>query len=149
MHPWIVGFLTLLVIALLFGGGGSVSKDYKTDVTYVYHSDGSCPNHAGTVCIDIKQAEYLCGKLQGVTNSFYKNLKYGVISDKARTLISEGSVGAFGYKWNGRQCIADVSASGLYKGNSAKVKLSGYITDFIVDKERNVLLHNGYLSEEW
>ena len=144
--PWIVGILTLAFIGMLLPEAGSVSSEYKPGTDYVYFSDGSCKNREKNVCINVKQAQYLCEKSSGVTNYLYDNLKYGNLGDKAATLFKDGSVGAFNYSWNGRQCMANISAEGLYKGSSAKARLSGYVHTFTIDKDQKALVHGAFLS---
>jgi uncharacterized protein len=144
--PWIVGILSLAFIGMLLPKGGTVSSEYKPGTDYVYFSDGSCKNNKERVCIDVKQAQYLCDNSSGVTNYLYDNLKYGNLGDRAATLFKDGSVGAFNYSWNGRQCSANISAEGLYQGTSAKARLSGYVHTFMIDKDQKALVHGAFLS---
>lgn len=144
--PWIVGILSLAFIGMLLPEGGTVSSEYKPGTDYVYFSDGSCKNNKERVCIDVKQAQYLCDNSSGVTNYLYDNLKYGNLGDRAATLFKDGSVGAFNYSWNGRQCSANISAEGLYQGTSAKARLSGYVHTFMIDKDQKALVHGAFLS---
>lgn len=141
IRPLTVAVIVFIVILIAYGSGaGKVSNEYKTGLYYKYYSDGSCINHEFEKCLKQDEAKIFCKKISGYSNGLFKSLEFHY-EDKVRTLFSAGSVGALETSWSGSRCKAKITASGIYRGSSAKVSISGQISGFVVTDQLEVLAH--------
>lgn len=127
------------------GNKSAISSEYKPGIEYTYFSDGSCTPRATKVCVDIKQAEYLCKNISGYTK-YLEDSFQGHYSERVRTIFKAGSVGGYETTWNGRICASKKSASGIYNGTSTKIIMNGDITTFIIEGGK-ILGHSGLFNE--
>lgn len=151
--------LCLLNASLLSGcsdGGKSASSTkkeselskYSQGKWYKYYRDGSCQTRGNEVCIDAKDAEFLCGKVSGYTPNM---LEQAAIrgGDKSRALFQGGSISKLYADWGGDRCVASIAANGLYEGTSSKVRFVGEVASFVISGEGKVLADwvDGYIEE--
>ena len=140
--------LSLATITLLSACGDSgqstasktnseLSK-YIQGKDYTYYRDGSCKTRDSTVCLDIKEAEFLCGKISGYTSEMLAMVS-GMGGDKARALFKGGNVSKLYADWSGDRCVASIGANGLYEGTSSKVRFVGEVASFAVSDNGKVL----------
>ena len=115
-------------------------SNFVTGKLYKFYRDGSCKSEGDSVCISKSEAEQLCSQIKGYTSQMLTYV-YQMSGRKSETLFTAGKVGPLRAKWNGSECDASISASGMFEGSSAKVTYSGYIATFVVDKDGDVLAH--------
>ena len=141
LRPWTVAVIVFIVILMAYGSGAKkISSQYKSGIYYKFYNDSSCRNHEIEKCLIPEEARVFCEKISGYSNGMFRSLEFHY-EDKVRVLFSAGSVGALETTWTGSQCKAKITATGIYRGSSAKVTISGNISGFVVSDQQEVLAH--------
>lgn len=93
---------------------------------YNYFSDGSCKEN----CLTKEQAESVCKSVSGVTSKAIRLLSI-LANNETKALLEGGSLSSFNANWTGNSCYATVIMSGIYKGSSTRVNVSGKANSFL------------------
>ena len=129
------------------GASGELSK-YSQGKEYNYYRGGPCQTRDSSVCIDAKEAEFLCGKTSGYTPDMLARASTRG-GDKARALFKGGNVSKLYADWSGDRCVASIGANGLYEGTSSKVRFVGEVATFVISGDGKVLAEwvDGFMEE--
>ena len=122
------------------------NKYFQLKEGFIYakkYSNGSCPKGKKTICLNKKQFKQLCNKAVDLTiygrkmgalmaspNSYQHFLEVG----------GEASIPKTTYRND--ICRVKYYVSGVYRGTSRKDLISAKVTEFVVSKKGNVLIHN-------
>lgn len=141
LRRWTVAVGILIVILIAYDSRTKkISSKYKPNIYYKFYNDLSCNNHEFEKCLTQEEAKVFCEKINGYSNGLFRSLEFHY-EDKVRTLFSAGSVGVLETSWTGSRCKAKMTATGIYRGSSAKVTISGKISGFVVTDQQEVLAH--------
>lgn len=119
----------------------SAKYNFVSGKQYKYYTDGSCRDGDNDVCIGKDEAKYLCERIYGYTKHFFDVITISG-GDRAETLFKAGNVGQLSSSWQNDRCAGMISATGMYKGTSAKVTYDGVINTFVISPKGEVLAHS-------
>lgn len=106
---------------------------------YKYFGDGSCKDKDTEVCISFEQYQQACTAAKGVTKGATGLFKL-TASAEEKALIEGGSLIADDIFFGKTHCYAKLTYSGIYKGTSTRVQISGKATTFIKAKDGELLV---------
>ena len=114
---------------------GADMGSLKRGAEYSYYATGSCTEN----CLTKNQAQKLCGEIYSYNQNMFNLLTNGgALSERDSTVLQNTSP-SFNVSWNGTSCRGRMSASGIYKGTSARVDIDGAISGFYIKENGQVL----------
>lgn len=121
-----------------------LSIDLQPDVEYIWFADQSCnPRSSKQVCISKQDYKALCLASDGVSKQGAGTL--AITNTRAWHLLENAQTNELSVKWQEGEkygCRMTLEVSGIYKGSSARDRLEGGITSFIVNQNGKLLAHH-------
>ncbi len=119
----------------------------KQGIEYYYYSDNSGRDTDKKKGLTSDQYKFLCENTKGVTSSMtfgagLRNSQFGYLIENGsfdRWRVTYDSI----YSQKKQGCRIEMTASGLIKGNSRRVNVTGYVHTFIVNDNGQILAHSG------